>query len=132
MDAHTAGLLQRAADDEAPLQWRELPEVPFGQHAQSAVEKLLKALIHAQGRHYPRTHDLDALAVELKRLGEVLPALPMALGDLTDYAMTLRYVLDAELPSTLYRQTCIAAVQVLRQHVLARVKNLESRSGFGP
>ena len=61
MDAHTAALLQRAADDESTLRLAGLPEIPFGQHAQGAIEKLLKALIHERGRRYPRTHDLDSL-----------------------------------------------------------------------
>lgn len=124
MDAHTAALLQRAADDESTLRLNGLPEVPFGQHAQGATEKLLKALIHEHGRKYPYTHDLDVLVVKLAVLGETLPALPIALGDLTDYAMLLRYEDDAQLPPALDRHACINTVESLRLHVTGRIQAL--------
>ena len=124
MDAHTVALLQRAADDEATLHWAGLPEVPFGQHAQGAVEKLLKALLHARGQKYPFTHDLDVLVVKLTLLGESLPATPTALNDLTDYAMTLRYEESGQLPPPLDRRACIETVELLRAHVAARIRVL--------
>ena len=124
MDTHTAALLQRAADDESTLHLGGLPEVPFGQHAQGAVEKLLKALIHERGQKYPYTHDLDILVVKLTILGETLPALPVVLGDLTDYAMTLRYEDDGQLPPPLDRRACLDAVELLRVHVTARIQAL--------
>ena len=124
MDAHTAALLQRAADDEATLHLPGLPEVPFGQHAQGAVEKLLKALIHEHNQRYPYTHDLDVLVVKLGILGEPLPTLPMVLGNLTDYAMTLRYEDSGQLPPPLDRRACIDTVELLRVHVTARIQAL--------
>ena len=124
MDAHTAALLQRAADDECTLHLGGLPEVPFGQHAQGAVEKLLKALIHERGQKYPYTHDLDVLVVKLTILGESLPTLPIALGDLTDYAMTLRYEDSGQLPPPLDRRACIDTVELLRVHVASRIQAL--------
>jgi hypothetical protein len=124
MDAHTAALLQRAADDEATLHLPGLPEVPFGQHAQGAVEKLLKALINERGQKYPYTHDLDVLALKLTLLSESLPTLPMALGDLTDYAMTLRYEGSGQLPPPLDRRVCLEAVELLRVHVAGRIQAL--------
>lgn len=124
MDLHTAALLARASDDEATLQLPGLPEVPFGQHAQGAVEKLLKALLHACGQKYPYTHDLDVLVVKLALVGESLPVLPVALGDLTDYAMTLRYEESSQLPPPLDRQACIDTVELLRVHVIGRIRAL--------
>ena len=38
-------LLLKAAEDEATIQIEELPDGPFGFHAQQAVEKLMKALL---------------------------------------------------------------------------------------
>lgn len=124
MDAHTAALLERAADDEATLRWSGLPEVPFGQHAQGAVEKLLKALLHARGQRYPFTHDLDVLVVKLSLLGESLPTTPVALGDLTDYAMTLRYEESGQLPPPLDRLACLDTVRLLRAYVTGRIQTL--------
>ena len=124
MDAHTAALLQRAADDETTLHLPGLPEVPFGQHAQGAVEKLLKALINERGQKYPYTHDLDVLAVKLGILGESLPVVPVALGNLTDYAMTLRYEDSSQFPPPLDRRACVETVELLRAHVVGRIQAL--------
>ena len=124
MDAHTVALLQRAADDESTLYLGGLPEVPFGQHTQGAVEKLLKALIHEHGQKYSYTHDLDVLVVKLTILGESLPTLPVALSDLTDYAMTLRYEDDGQLPPPLDRRACIDTVELLRGYVTGRIQAL--------
>ena len=124
MDAHTAALLQRAADDEATLHLVGLPEVPFGQHAQGAVEKLLKALVNERGQRYPFTHDLDVLTLKLASLGETLPVVPVALGDLSDYAMGLRYEDSGQLPPPLDRHACLETVKLLRAHVEARLQAL--------
>ena len=124
MDAHTAALLQRAADDEATLHLPGLPEVPFGQHAQGAVEKLLKALINERGQKYPYTHDLDVLVVKLGILGESLPGVPVALSDLTDYAMTLRYEDSSQLPPPLDRHGRIDTVELLPAHITRRIQTL--------
>ena len=124
MDAHTAALLQRAADDEATLHLSGLPEVPFGQHVQGAVEKLLKALINERGQRYPYTHDLDLLTLKLVHLSEPLPVVPVALGDLTDYAMILRYEDNGQLPPPLDRRACLDTVALLRAHVSGRIQAL--------
>lgn len=124
MDAHTAALLDRAADDEATLHLAGLPEVPFGQHAQGAIEKLLKALINERGQRYPFTHDLDVLTLKLAGLGETLPPLPVSLTDLSDYAMGLRYEESGQLPPPLDRRACQEAVRLLRAHVETRLQAL--------
>jgi hypothetical protein len=64
------------------------------------------------------------LALQLTNLGETLPAMPVAFGDLSDYAMTLRYEETARLPTPLDRQACIQTVQLLRAHVIARIQAL--------
>ena len=126
MDEHTTGLLERAADDELTMRLPGLPEVPFGQHAQAAVEKLLKALINELGQSYPLTHDLDKLARKLTGLGETLPATPSPFGTLTEYSMGLRYEGDTRLPPPLDRQACLDTVEIVRKHVEARIQTLGS------
>ncbi len=124
MDPHTLALLRRAADDEATLYLPGLADVPFGQHAQGAVEKLLKALIHNCGGKYPRSHDLELLVVNLSILDESQPTLPVALADLTGYAMTFRYEDDSQLPPPLDRSACLVTVELLRTHVTGRIQAL--------
>ena len=107
MNAVTAALLERAADDEATMRVESLREIPFGQHAQAAIEKLLKALINERGVRHPRKHDLDLLVHELTKLDEELPPLPIVLGDLSDYAGDLRYGGSAKLAQPLDRKACL-------------------------
>ena len=59
-------------------------------HAQQAVEKYIKGLLVFRGQAFPRTHNLE----DLQRLGEVLPAWPLAgfdLAELSSYAVEVRY-----------------------------------------
>lgn len=127
MDEHTTGLLERAADDEATMRLAGIPEVPFGQHAQAAVEKLLKALINEFGQSYPLTHDLKKLTGKLTDLGETLPATPILIGSLTQYSMDLRYEESSQLPPPLDRQACFDTVEIIRTHVEARLRALGPR-----
>lgn len=126
MNAHTAVLLDRSYDDEVTLHWEGLPEVPFGHHAQAAIEKLLKALINELHRKYRRTHDLDVLFDDLVQLGESLPAFPIAIGDLTDFAAIYRYADSDVRQGPLDRQACRDTVAILRRHVLARIAALNA------
>ena len=59
-------------------------------HAQQAAEKYLKGLLAFRGVPFHRTHNLE----ELQRLGESLPAWPLAgldLAELSSYAVEARY-----------------------------------------
>lgn len=101
--------------------------MPFGQHTQAAVEKLLKALLNEHRGSFQRIHDLDHLAGELTKLGESLPAVPTALGSLTEYAMNLRYDDPGNTPP-LDRPACIETVRLIRAHVVARIQALNAGS----
>ncbi len=62
-----------------------------GFHAQQAVEKSLKAVLHACSAGFGRTHDLTQLCELVSAVGLKLP-LPMeTIAQLTPYAVTLRY-----------------------------------------
>ena len=91
MDPQTDALLKRAADDEAVLQLSNVPEVPFGQHTQAAIEKLFKALLNERHGRFQRVHDLELLIEDLAKLGEAPPAVPITLNLLNDYAAGFRY-----------------------------------------
>lgn len=125
MDAYTDTLLKRADDDAAILHMPGVPEIPFGQHSQAAIEKLLKALLNEKRGTFQRVHDLNFLAAELKSLGELLPSLPLVLGTLNDYATSLRYDDPGNTPP-LDRQACVETVRLIRAHVVARIQALEA------
>ena len=71
------------------------------------------------------------LAVKLGILGESLPVAPVPLGDLTDYAMTLRYEDSGQLPP-LDRRACIDTVELLRVHVAGCIWALSLPSASTP
>ncbi len=104
MEAHQ---LLRAAEKD----WRTVSQlagldnsedVVIGFHAQQMVEKLLKALLVAEGRSYPLTHDLDRLIGLVAETGKDMNAY-FNLGDLNPYAVELRYGLDDDQNSELDR-----------------------------
>ena len=125
MDPQTDALLKRADDDAALLQLSSVPEIPFGQHTQAAIEKLLKALLNERQGTFQRIHDLNYLAAELKKLGESLPPLPVVLGSLNDYATNLRYDDPGNTP-LLDRPACMETVRLIRAHVVARIQTLDA------
>ena len=53
----TDALLKRADDDATTLQFPGVPEIPFWQPVQAAVEKLLKALLNERRGTFQRVHD---------------------------------------------------------------------------
>lgn len=125
MDPQTELLLRKSALDEATLLLEGLPDLIFGFHAQQSVEKLLKALLAQRGIVYPRTHDLETLTAALETIGETLPATPVALLELTDFAVNLRYD-DPLLPLTISREDTIATVRTLREFIHRRISKIES------
>ncbi|MBS3936755.1 MAG: HEPN domain-containing protein [Sulfuritalea sp.] len=62
-----------------------------GFHAQQAVEKVLKALLCASDLDFPRTHDLESLALRLAGSPYALPFSAEKLRPLTPYAVDFRY-----------------------------------------
>ena len=86
-------------------------------HAQQAVEKYLKGLLTFRGQPFHRTHNLE----ELQRLGEALPAWPLAgldLAELSSYAIAARY--DFEFwPDRASAHTAVELALEVRRLVLA-------------
>ena len=60
-------------------------------HAQQCAEKYLKALLIAQGRPFPKTHDLLTLDTLCTEAGFLLGLGPSQLGTLSAYAVKVRY-----------------------------------------
>jgi HEPN domain-containing protein len=101
--AELAALLSRKAGDDATAVRElagnaEISDEIVGFHAQQAVEKWLKALMASRGLAQLRTHDIDQLCRALETDGLELPFPRSRLGELTIFAVPLRYeqLLDAE------------------------------------
>ena len=65
-------------------------------HAQQAVEKFLKAFLVFHNIDFPKTHDLDYLLFECKKIDA--KNFDIDLGSLTDFGVSMRYPDDSYLP----------------------------------
>lgn len=116
-------LLSKAAEDEAALKAQFLSDSILGFHAQQAVEKLMKALLSQLNVPFEFTHNLGRIQATLTSAGESLPATPISLDDLNDFAVVYRYDLlfqfAAPSPTDL-----METVRLIREHVVARIAAL--------
>ena len=101
IDPWAEKLLLKAAEDEASIQIDELPDGPFGFHAQQAVEKLIKALLSQLSIAFDYTHNIDKLAQQLDEAGEKLPVGSVPLAELNKFAVVYRYdsIPNLEIPA---------------------------------
>jgi hypothetical protein len=118
-------LLVKAAEDEKALHTADLPDSILGFHAQQAVEKLIKGLLAHLGVSFELTHNLGRLQVALDSTGESLPATPIPLDQLSDFAVVYRYDLLFEFASPDVTKL-IETVRLIREHVVARIAALSA------
>jgi hypothetical protein len=125
IDPWAEKLLLKAAEDEASIQIDEIPDGPFGFHAQQAVEKLIKALLSQLGIAFDYTHDVSRLAQQLEAAGERVPFGLVALTELNKFAVVYRYdsIPNLEIPD---RPAVIETVRLIREHVVARIAVLSA------
>lgn len=118
-------LVIKAAEDERALQAIENSDAIVGFHAQQAVEKLMKALLSQLAVPFELTHSLERLDRVLKANHEILPATPIALADLTDFAVVYRYDLLFQVRPP-DRAELVETVRLIREHVVARIAALST------
>lgn len=116
-------LLLKAAEDESALDAPCLSDAILGFHAQQAVEKLMKALLSQLNVPFEKTHNLDRLLVALTAVGESMPATPIPLDELTDFAVVYRYDLLFQFASPDLDELK-ETVRLIRLHVTARIAAL--------
>ena len=123
IDPWTKILLLKAAEDETTIHIGELPDGPFGFHAEQAVEKLMKALLSQLGIGLDYTHNVENLARQLKDAGEQVPAKNATLTAMNRFAVAYRYdaIPDPEIKD---RSAIIDTVRDIREHVVARISTL--------
>jgi HEPN domain-containing protein len=88
--SHARTLLRLSRGDARAVK-ADLDTAIVGFHAQQAIEKAIKAILHAHGVDYPYIHSLGRLKALLAQIQIILPSTPCDLEDLTEYAVSLRY-----------------------------------------
>jgi len=121
-------LLKKATEDEMVLSWEDIPDGPFGFHAQQSVEKLIKALLCQLNIAFDYTHNLPKLANQLVEAGEALPPTPVELEALNKFAVVYRY---EDIPCLVIpdKEAAIATVVQIREFVMGRIRELSCGDG---
>lgn len=88
-------------------------------HAQQAVEKFLKAFLVFHNIDFPKTHDLDFLLLECKKIDNV--NFDIELGSLTDFGVSIRYPDDFYIPDNeetiRYRDIAIKVKKIVENKI---------------
>jgi HEPN domain-containing protein len=88
-------------------------DAPTGFHAQQAAEKYLKAALAVRAVEFRRTHNLAVLVDLVRQHGVPEPPEAEALGELTPYAVLLRY--DRYATGSLDRERTARLLDALRE-----------------
>jgi HEPN domain-containing protein len=94
-------------------------------HAQQAVEKFLKAFLIFHDIDFPKTHDLDFLLLECKKID--LASFEIDLKSLTDFGVSIRYPDDFYIPGIKETQEFIKIAEGIKYIIENKIK-IESRS----
>jgi HEPN domain-containing protein len=88
-------------------------------HAQQAIEKFLKAFLVYHDIDFPKTHDLDFLLMECKKINDKI--FDIDLGNLTDFGVSMRYPDDFYLPDDsethLYRNLALLVKSIVESTI---------------
>ena len=88
-------------------------------HCQQFVEKMLKAFLASKGVDFPRTHNLELL---LKLCGEKDPNFKdLTVGDLTYYAVEIRYPDEFSVPSMEEAKECFEIAKKVGRFVFGKL-----------
>jgi len=93
-------------------------------HAQQAVEKYLKALLAFKGVDFPKTHDVDFLLAECRKItsGELDN---LELKSLTDFGVSVRYPDDFFVPESADTEYYAEAARKIQGIVLRLIKSTD-------
>src|SRR5512133_1327245 len=88
-------------------------------HAQQAVEKYLKAFLVYHNVDFPRTHDVDFLLIECKKIDST--DFNVDLGSLSDFGVNIRYPDDFYIPdkeeTVQYHDTAHAIQKIVEKKI---------------
>jgi HEPN domain-containing protein len=114
----------RANEDIAVIEnlFKSGPELfasPICYHAQQSVEKFLKAYLVFHNIDFPKTHDLDFLLSECKKIDPKV--FDIELGSLTDFGVSIRYPDDFYLPdkeeTIFYRDISLMVKKIVEENI---------------
>ena len=114
----------RANEDIAVIEnlFKSEPDLfasPICYHAQQAVEKFLKAYLVFHNIDFPRTHDLDFLLIECKKINPLV--FDIELDSLTDFGVSIRYPDDFYLPdkeeTKFYRDISLKVKKIVEDNI---------------
>ncbi|APF16800.1 HEPN domain protein [Caldithrix abyssi DSM 13497] len=98
-------------------------EIPTGAvcfHAQQCVEKLLKAFLVYHNQEFGRTHNIEFLIQLCSEIDKDFAHLPS--GDLSFYAVEVRYPDDFYTPSIEEAQECYSLAITVKKFVFEKLK----------
>ena len=117
--------LQKAIEDltvvEHELSFPE-EEIPTGAvcfHAQQCVEKLLKAFLVYHNKEFGRTHNIEFLIQLCSEIDNEFEHLPC--GDLSFYAVEVRYPDDFYTPSIEEAKVCYSLANNVKEFVFKKL-----------
>lgn len=88
-------------------------------HAQQAIEKFLKAFLVYHDIDFPKTHDLDFLLMDCKKINDKI--FDIDFGNLTDFGVNIRYPDDFYLPydneTHLYRNLALLVKSIVESTI---------------
>jgi HEPN domain-containing protein len=87
---------------------------------QQAIEKFFKAFLVFHNINFPKTHDLDFLLIECKKINDKI--YDIDLGSLTDFAVSMRYPDDFYLPdmseTSFYRNLSLNVKKIVESAIM--------------
>jgi len=89
-------------------------------HAHQAVEKYLKDFLIYHDVDFPKTHDLDFLLLECKKIDK--KAFDIELKSLTDFGVSIRYPDDFYIPGLNETREYIKIAEEIKNHIKSRIK----------
>jgi len=123
-DEYLQNWLYRAKEDIAVIDSLFITDPAFYAsticfHAQQAVEKFLKAFLVYHNVDFPRTHDVDFLLIECKKIDS--KDFDIDLGSLADFGVNIRYPDDFYIPdkeeTILYRDIAHTVKKIVEKKI---------------
>ena len=96
------------------------PAGAIGFHCQQAAEKYLKAFLVFHQTEIPRTHNIEYLLEQCKKVSSDFP--DIELHNITDYGVEIRYPGDFLEPSEKELEILIVVAKKIKETVLKNIK----------
>jgi HEPN domain-containing protein len=109
----------KIAKHELSFPENEISTGPVCFHCQQVVEKMLKAYLVSKNIDFRKTHNLETLLKLCSEQDSQFKSL--TLGNLTDYAIEVRYPEDFYIPSVKEARECFKLASEIKDFVLGKL-----------